>query len=75
MDGKVVKLYNSKAGNPDAKGNPGEVIGASAKNGVEVACGSGSVIITAFKPEGKGVMSAADMINGRKIAVGSKFEN
>lgn len=75
MDGKVVKLYNSKAGNPDAKGNPGEVIGASAKNGVEVACGSGSVIITAFKPEGKGIMSAADMINGRKIAVGSKFEN
>ena len=74
MDGKVVKLYNSQYGNENAKGCPGEVIGANAKNGVEVACGSGSVIITAFKPEGKGVMSAADMINGRKIAVGSKFE-
>lgn len=74
MDGKVVKLYNSKAGNENTKGTPGEVIGTNAKTGVEVACGSGSVIITAFKPEGKGIMSAADMINGRKIAVGSKFE-
>lgn len=71
LDGKIVKLYNSKSGNPEAKGVPGEVISASAKSGVEVACGRGSVIITSFKPEGKGVMTAADMINGRKIAVGS----
>lgn len=75
LDGKVVKLYNSKSGNPDAKGRPGEVISAGAKTGVEVTCGNGSVIITAFKPEGKGIMTAADMINGRKISVGSIFEN
>ena len=75
FDGKVVKLYDSRWGNKDAKGEPGEVISANAKVGVEVACGSGSVIITAFKPEGKGVMTAADMINGRKIAVGGKFGN
>ena len=71
MDGKVLKLYNSRKGNPDASGKPGEVISANAKTGVEVACGTGSVIITSFKPEGKGVMTAADMINGRKISVGS----
>ena len=75
LDAKVVKLYNSKSGNLNAKGKPGEVINLSAKTGVEVACGSGSVIITSFKPEGKGIMTAADMINGRKISVGSVFEN
>ena len=75
LDGKVVKLYNSKSGNVEAKGKPGEVISATAKTGVEVACGKGSVIITAFKPEGKGIMTSADMINGRKIAVGCVFEN
>lgn len=73
LDGKVIKLYNSKMGNADVKGVAGEVISATAKTGVEVACGSGSVIITSFKPEGKGIMSGADMINGRKISVGSKF--
>ncbi len=73
LDGKVIKLFNSKKGTDEAKGQPGEVISASAKTGVEVCCGKGSVIITSFKPEGKGVMTAADLINGRKIAVGSKF--
>lgn len=73
LDGKVVKLYGSSVCSYETKGVPGEVVSASAKGGVEIACGTGSVTISSFKPEGKGMMSAADMINGRKIAVGDIF--
>lgn len=75
LDGKVIKLFNSRKGSDTASGTPGEVISASPKTGVEVCCGKGSVIITSFKPEGKGIMTAADLINGRKIGVGSKLGN
>ena len=35
-----------------------------------VACGTGSVAFTRVLPEGKGRMSAADYIRGRRLAVG-----
>ena len=73
LDGKIIKLFSSRMGNKDVKGTPGEVISANARTGIEICCGNGSVIVTSFKPEGKGLMSAQDMINGRKIAVGSIF--
>ncbi len=54
-----------------AHDNPGEVLSCDAKaNRIEVACGKGSIAITALLPEGKGRMAASDYINGRKIAVG-----
>ena len=74
LDGKVVKLYDSRIAEKEYDGKPGEVVDASAKGGVVIKCGSGAVRVLRFKPEGKGVMSAADMINGRKIAVGKIFE-
>ena len=41
-----------------------------------VACGKGVIGITRLLPEGKGRMSAADFIRGRKIAKGDvlKYE-
>ena len=54
-----------------ALGYMGREVAAQAKaNGIEVACGKGSVIFTAVTPEGKGRMNAADHIRGRKVAVG-----
>ena len=47
---------------------PGTVL--SLDKGIEVACGTGSVIFTAVTPEGKSRMNAADYIRGRKVAVG-----
>ena len=35
-----------------------------------VLCGTGALVVTSVKPEGKGVMSAGDFIRGRKIAKG-----
>lgn len=54
--------------------NPGEVLKCdSSANKIEVACREGSIAITKLLPEGKGRMTAADYINGRKIAVGDKL--
>ena len=35
-----------------------------------VLCGTGALVVTSVKPEGKGAMSAGDFIRGRKIAEG-----
>ena len=73
LDGKILKLYDSRVVRRDGVcGVPGEVSEASAGR-VTVCCGSGAVSFERFKPEGKGMLSAADMVNGRKIAVGSVF--
>ncbi len=54
--------------------NPGEVLMCDSQaNRIQVACGVGSVYITNLLPEGKSRMSAADYINGRKIAVGDRL--
>lgn len=42
----------------------------SLKDGIEVLCGKGSVILTCIVPEGKGRMNALDFIRGRKINTG-----
>lgn len=56
----------------DAKGTPGEVIAADGNGdgSFVVACGEGALRVSSVIPEGKGRMSAGDLIRGRKIAVG-----
>ena len=39
-------------------------------NGITVNCGKGKITLLAVLPEGKGRMSAADFIRGRKVALG-----
>lgn len=41
------------------------------KEGIEVACAEGSILITALRPEGKREMTAAEYLAGHKIAVGT----
>ncbi len=68
-DGKLLKVVAAHVGainNQHAL--PGTVISVS--DGIEVACGEGSVIFTRVVPEGKGQMGAADFVRGRKVAVG-----
>jgi methionyl-tRNA formyltransferase len=40
------------------------------EGGITVACGDGTVVLTRVLPEGKSAMSAADLIRGRRIALG-----
>ncbi|MBO4949968.1 MAG: methionyl-tRNA formyltransferase [Clostridia bacterium] len=69
-DRKMLKLCESSLYKDEAKdGKNGEVIALS-KDGILVKCRDGAVLLTKVKPEGKGVMNAVDLINGRKIALG-----
>ena len=54
------------------KGNVGEVIALSDEGdgSITVACGEGALSVTHLIPEGKGRMTAADYIRGRKIQKG-----
>jgi methionyl-tRNA formyltransferase len=40
--------------------------------GLEVACGEGSLVLLEVQPEGKRVMAAGDFLAGRKLAPGSR---
>ena len=73
-DGKLLKVPGARRGqSPDAGSlaAPGTIL--SLGEGIEVACGAGSVILTVVTPEGKGRMPAADYIRGRKVNVGDRL--
>ncbi len=71
-DGKLLKIIKA-AVSDKARGNAecGEVISTDeAKGCFTVACGDGAIDVYAVLPEGKGRMSAADFMRGRKISKG-----
>ncbi len=72
-DGKLLKVLSSRV--CEGKGEAGTVIALSDKGEGEivVACAEGAVALLSVIPEGKGTMRAADMIRGRKIAVGDRL--
>ncbi len=74
-DGKKLKI--AKAVISDEKGECGRVLSCDAKGEgrIVVGCKDGSIAITALVPEGKGKMSAADFIRGRKINEGDLLGN
>ncbi len=63
---KIIKVLETKVLN--GKGKEGEFLNIS-KEGIEVACGEGSLLLKRVKPEGKGEMPAKDWYNGVKNAV------
>ena len=69
-DGKLLKIVKSKLYDAEAvcQAHPGTVIAAD--EDIRVACGKGILSLLTVVPEGKGKMSAADYVRGRKITVG-----
>ncbi len=68
-DGKLLKVTASRVVSPDRSGKPhGTVLSLDGE--ITVACGTGTVALLGVLPEGKGRMSAADFIRGRKLNVG-----
>lgn len=57
----VVKIYQAQLAN--GKGAPGTILNAN-KSGIEVACGTGSIVITSLQLPGKKPMDAASFLNG-----------
>ncbi len=73
-DGKLLKVPAARMGDRTETrlAAPGTVL--SLGDGIEVACGTGSIRLLTVTPEGKKSMSAKDFINGRKLAVGDVLE-
>ncbi|GAB7028128.1 methionyl-tRNA formyltransferase [Geotalea toluenoxydans] len=70
LDGKMLKVYRVRIA--EGEGEPGTVIGAG-RQGLEVACAGGSVIIEELQLEGKKRLPAGDFLAGYKIATGAKL--
>ena len=69
-DGKMLKVTSAEvARESGACGRAGEVLSLDGGR-VTVACGEGSIALLGVLPEGKGRMTAAAWINGRKVQVG-----
>ena len=67
-DGKVLKVTRAHAIEKSMGTRAGEV--ALLENGIYVRCQSGTIVFDEVVPEGKGKMSAASYVNGRKLNVG-----
>lgn len=68
FEGGLFKVTKAAVG--EGKGAPGTVLAANA-DGIEVACGEGSLRLLTVQPEGKRAMAAKEFLAGRKVAVGS----
>ncbi len=64
IGGKRYKLISAEKG--EGSGAAGTVLSAKAE-GIEIACGKGSVVITTLQPEGKRAMTAAQFLAGNKL--------
>lgn len=67
--GKTLKVW--KAFYKEGKGEPGEVIGL--REGIEVACGEGVLVIKELQLEGKRKMTAEEFLRGYKLNIGEKL--
>lgn len=71
IGGKKMKL--TKTVLSDSSGEPGCVLSED-REGLTVACGSGSVKILRLQAEGGKEMAAPDYLRGHKIEIGTKFD-
>jgi methionyl-tRNA formyltransferase len=67
LDEKLLKVYRVQNGS--GSGTPGEVL-AAGRDGIEVACGEGSIIIHELQLEGKKRLPAAEFLAGCKLEPG-----
>jgi methionyl-tRNA formyltransferase len=67
LDDKLLKVYRVQSAS--GTGAPGEVL-AVGRDGIEVACGAGSVIIFELQLEGKKRLPAAEFLAGCKLEPG-----
>lgn len=72
-DGRLLKIIAASAAKGASEAAPGTVACVD-KEGFEVVCGGGKKIrVTDVLPEGKGRMTAADFVRGRRIEAGDRL--
>ena len=74
IDGKILKIHRAAALEKKHGHQPGMVMAADAE-GIEVAAGSGSVLLREVQLEGKKRMEARDFLKGFRLAAGSRLGN
>jgi len=67
--GKLLKIWRASLGN--GKGEPGTII--SLKEGIEIACSDGSLIIRELQLEGGKRMLSFDFLRGHRLDVGERI--
>ena len=75
LDGKLLKLFRARVGPGGAEPDgyePGEVL-AAGPEGLEVACGEGSITLLEVQPEGGRRMSAGQFLAGHRLAAGAQL--
>lgn len=73
LAGQRVKVHASRLASAEgARGAPGTIV--SIGDGLEVACGVGSVRLIELQLEGKKRVRAEELANGLRLAVGARFE-
>jgi len=68
LENAPLKLYRTSVGH--RSGIPGSII-ATGKNGIEVACGKGSLVIHELQAAGSKKMEAASFLAGHPLALGT----
>lgn len=66
-----IKIISATVGKDKSFATPGEVIGVVKKQGLEVACSDGSVIIKELQAAGSKRMAAEDYLRGHDIPTGA----
>lgn len=64
---KVVRIWSARLDDKDSNaGSPGQVIEAD-KNGIRIACGSGSVLVTELQMPGGKRLKSSDFLNSQTV--------
>lgn len=67
LEGKSLKIFRVRTA--EGSGAPGAVL-AAGRDGIEVACGGGSLILDELQLEGKRRLTAGDFLAGRRLSPG-----
>lgn len=68
--GKTLKVLESRVGAEGGDAGPAGTVIAAGKQGIEVACGEGTLRILRAQAEGRKALGAAELVGGRTIAAG-----
>jgi methionyl-tRNA formyltransferase len=70
LQGKTLKILESRVGSTEGNAGPPGTIVAASKQGIDVACGAGTLRILRAQAEGRKPLGAAELVGGRTLAVG-----
>lgn len=73
LEGLRVRLFAPEPDDRAADAEPGTVVSADPRAGLEIATGSGRISIAEVQPAGRRRMGASDWVRGRGASVGQRF--